>query len=292
MANRLALAAFLIGLPVAAAAQQPGAEEDVRTFLAAYDAAVSARDVAVLERVLPDDYVLTGASGRQSDRAEVLKYYARERDRPSYRRISLKHENVLIRVVGDMAVVTNDYTSQTAPIDAPTAEPETTRGRHTGVFAKRNGRWMVIAEQDTEQPHDAETIERQVARAGREYFEQVQRLADARPGAEVERSGDVAALSRLLADEFACVCEDGGITRKAQELERYKTRRMVLSSVVLLEQSVAAIDNNAAVERGMVRYVGTDGGRPLDVTTRYTKTWVSWAGSWQVIADHVSVVKQ
>jgi ketosteroid isomerase-like protein len=292
MKKRVAIAALLIGLPAAAAAQQPGAEEEVRTFLAAYDKAVSARDVAFLERALPDDYVFTGASGRPSDRAEVLKYYARERDRPSYRRLSLKHENVIVRAVGDMAVVTNDYTSQTAPLDASAAEPETTRGRHTGVFAKRNGRWMVIAEQDTEQPHDADMIERQVARVGREYFEQVKRLADGRPHAEPERSGDVAALSRLLADAFACVCEDGGITRKAQALERYKTTRMVLSSVVLMEQSVVAIDNNAAVERGIVRYVGTEGARPVDVTTRYTKTWVSWTGSWQVIADHVSVVEQ
>ena len=67
---------------------------------------------------------------------------------------------------------------------------------------------------------------------------------------------------------------------------------MVFSSVVLLEQSVVAIDNNAAVERGMVRYVGTDGAQRLDVTKRYTKTWVSWTGSWQVIAEHVSALKQ
>jgi len=81
-----------------------------------------------------------------------------------------------------MAVVTNDYTSQTTPID----EPDTYTGRHTGVFEKRNGRWMVIAE-DTEEIHDDKLMERQVAKAGRDYNELIKRLRSGRSSAELER---------------------------------------------------------------------------------------------------------
>jgi hypothetical protein len=46
--------------------------------------------------------------------------------------VSLKHENVVVRVIGNTAVVTNDYTAQWTELDAPDAEPNTDKGRHTG----------------------------------------------------------------------------------------------------------------------------------------------------------------
>ena len=150
MQKLLAILALTVVSPIAIAAQSSRVEQEVRAFLVEYDKAVATRNIAFLERVLPGDYVFTGASGRKSDRAQVLKFFTQERDKPSSKMISLKHENVVVHAVGNMAVVTNDYISQTTPIDAPNAEPSTYKGRHTGVFEKRNGRWMVIAEQDTE----------------------------------------------------------------------------------------------------------------------------------------------
>ena len=146
----LAVMTLLIATPDKGAAQVGSAEREVRAFLADYDKAVVDRDILFLERILPDDYVMTGASGRRADRAQVLAFFTRERDKPSSRMLSLKHENVVVRAVGNMAVVTNDYTAQTTPIDAPKAEPDTYIGRHTKVLERRDGRWMVIAEQDTE----------------------------------------------------------------------------------------------------------------------------------------------
>jgi ketosteroid isomerase-like protein len=291
MHKLLTIASLIVVSPFAVAAQSSRAEQEVRTFLAEYDKAVAGRDIAFLERVLPNDYVFTGESGRKSDRAQVLKFFMQQREKPSYRMISLKHENVIVRAVGNMAVVTNDYTSQTTPIDAPNAEPATYKGRHTGVFEKRNGRWMVIAEQDTEQMHDDKLMERQVAKAGRDYNDLMKRLRSGRSYAELEKGGDIATLTRLLADEYTCTCGDGEMTRKAQELESYKSSRIKLESAELLEQSVLAIDNNAAVETGKVRYVGTDAGERIDITKRYTKIWVSWSRGWQIVAHHSSLVK-
>jgi ketosteroid isomerase-like protein len=288
----LALATLIVMLPFAVAAQSRIAEQEVRAFLAEYDKAVAGRDIAFLQRVMPDDYVFTGASGRKSDRAQVLKFFAQQRDKPSYRMISLKHENVVVRAVGNMAVVTNDYTSQTAPIDPPDAEPATYTGRHTGVFEKRNGRWMVIAEQDTEQMHDDKLMERQVTKAGRDFHELMKRLRDGRSFAELETSGDVAALKRVLRDEYMCTCGGGEVRSKAQELESYKTSYVRLESAGLSEQRVLAIDNNAAVETGKIRYIGTNAGKPIDITKRYTTTWVSWGQGWQIVAHHSSLVNE
>ena len=290
MQKLLAIAALVVVSPFPAVAQS-STEQEVRAFLAEYDKAVAGRDIAFLADVMPDDYVFTGESGRKSNRAQVLTFFTQERDTPSHRVVSLKHENVIVRVVGNMAVVTNDYTSQTTPINAPNAEPDTYKGRHTGVFEKRNGRWMVIAEQDTEQMHDDKLMERQVVKAGRDYNGLMTRLRSARSYADLATSGDLAALEHLLRDEYTCTCGDGEITSKTEALESYKTSQIKLASAELLEQKVLAIDNNAAVETGEVRYVGTDGGKPLDITQRYTTTWVSWGEGWQIIAQHFSMVK-
>ena len=292
MKKLLASATLILVSTFATVAQNSKDEQEVRDFLAEYDKAVSSRDIAFLERVLPDDYVFTGASGRMSDRARVLKFFKQQRDKPTYRMNSLKHENVKVRVVGNMAVVTNDYTAQTTPIDSPEAEPQTAKGRHTKVLEKRKGRWMVIAEQDTEQARDDKLMEQQVLKAGRVYIELIKRLNSGRNYAELETSGDIAELKRLLADEYTYTSPVGEISNKGEELEWYKTAQVKLESAELSEQKVRVIDNYTAVETGKIRFVGTDAGKPLDFTKRYTTTWVFWGDRWQIIADHASMVKR
>lgn len=288
MRRAVVIAVLTLTLPCALFAQSRGAEEEVRAFVLEYDKAVASRNIEFLERVIPDDYVFTGANGRKSDRAQVLRYFTQQRDKPSYNMVSLKHENVVVRAVGDMAVVTNDYTSRTTPINAPAAEPDSNSGRHTGVFEKRNGQWFVIAEQDTEQAHDDKLMQRQVTKAGRDYNELVRRVSVG--GAAV--SGDLADVKRMLSDEYTGTSVDGDVRNKAQEIEFLGSRRAKIGTSELLEQKVFAIDNSTAMETGKVRVVGTERGKRIDITTRYTRTWVSWGDGWQIIAQHASRSKR
>jgi hypothetical protein len=117
----------------------------------------------------------------------------------------------------------------------------------------------------------------------------LKRLQNGRAYAALDQSGDIASLSRMLADDFSCACGDSGITRKAQALESYKSSQATIDTLALLEQAVVAIDNNAAVESGKVRFVGRDRGLRVDIVKRYTATWVNWGHGWQIIAQHVSV---
>lgn len=291
MNRACAIAMLLLAAPSALHAQAGSLEREVRAFLVEYDKAVAARNIAFLERVMPDDYVFTGASGRKSDRAQVLKYFTQQRAKPSYRMVSLKHENVVVRAVGNMAVVTNDYTSRTTPVDMPTAEPDSTSGRHTGVFEKRNGQWMVIAEQDTEQIHDDKLMVRQVTKAGRDYNDLVKRLNAAGIVSGAASADEFTALTRMLSDEYIGTSADGVVTNKTQEVDRFRSARIRLERSELSDHRVSAIDNSAALETGTVRVVGTDGGKPIDISTRYTRTWVSWGDGWQIIAQHSSQVK-
>jgi ketosteroid isomerase-like protein len=159
------------------------------------------------------------------------------------------------------------------------------------AFEKRRGRWMVIAEQDTEQPNDDKLMEQQVLKAGREYNDLMKRLKSGLSYTELEKKGDIAALRRMLADDYLYTSRDGKISTKTQDVEGYRTNQVKLESAVFLDQKVRMVDNYTAVETGMIRYVGTNAGKPFDITKRYTTTWVGWSGRWQIVADHTSVVE-
>jgi ketosteroid isomerase-like protein len=270
----------LFSMTAAADAQNRAAEQEVRSFLDKYDRAVADRDIEFLERVLPADYVCAGPSGKLAGREAVLRYFRRQRESPDHKRIFLAHENVKVHVAGNMAVVTNDWTSQTAPIDAPADEAVTDRGRHTGVLEKRDGRWMVIAEHDSEQIYSDEFMLAGVRRAVQRYRALTDRVT----------SADPSELGRLLADEYSGTNQDGDLVTRDLELQRYSTSRTAIRSAEYSEQNIRTIGNGLAIETGKVKYAGTNAGIPFEMTQRYTRTWAFYSGRWQVTANHASRV--
>ena len=289
MQNLLA-AILLVGAPAAVAAQSGSVEREVRDFLAAYDQAVAARDIAFLERVLPSDYVFAGRGGRKADRAQVLRFFAQQRDHPSYTMISLEHTNVVVRAAGNMAVVTNDYASLSRPIDAPDADPEPTRGRHTGVLEKRNGRWMVIAEHDSEQVFDDEWMVAGILRAAHRYHAVLNRLQDGRASSGLERAADIEALGRLIADEYTYTSPEGELLDRAEDIEQATNRRTSMQGGEVSDQIVRTIGNGLAIETGKLTSTGSAAGMPRATPRRYTRTWAFYDGRWQITANHISLV--
>lgn len=282
----------LFSVTTGAYGQNQTPEQELRSFLIEHEKRVGSRDIEYLERVIPDDYVYTGPNGRMTNREEALTHFKRQRYNPTSRRISLKHHNVKVHVVGDMALSTHDWIAQTAPLDATDAEPITDRGRYTGVFEKRNGRWMVVAEHDSEQIYDDEWMVSRVLQVSREYNRVIERLQSGLSYSEVQQSAGIAALSRLLADEYTYTGSDGTFLNKDQARDQYKTSRIVILSAEYLEQEVRTIGNGMAVETGKIRYIGTNADLAFDTTRRHTRTWALYDGRWQITADHTSVVKK
>lgn len=291
---KIMLSAMLALISVAgvASGQNQTREQEVRSFLIEYDKRVASRDVEYLERAMADDYVYTGPNGRMANREDALTHFKRQRDNPTSKRVSLKHDNVTVHVVGDMALSTHEWTSQTAPHDATDAEPITDRGRYTGVFEKRNGRWMVLAEHDSEQIYDDEWMVSRVLQASREYNRVIERIRSRRSYTEAQQAEGRAALSRFLADEYTYTGSDGTFLNRDQATEQYTTGRIVIQTAEYLEQKVRTIGNGLAVETGKVRYIGTTADVVFDTTQRFTRTWAFYDGRWQITADHISVVRE
>lgn len=291
MKSLLRLLLLTLAAAVAASAQTGDAEREIRSFLAEYEQAVLKRDIAFFERVLTDGYTYSSSRGTRESRARALDYWRQERDKPTYKIVSFERQNLSVRISGDTAVVTEDWTFHTLPVDAPGAEPRIDRGISTMVLEKRGGGWRVLAEHESERPRDRKLMEQQILKAGTEYNELMKRLKSGRDYAELEKSGDLAALRRLLADEYTYTSREGEISTKLEDLESYRTSRVRIASAELSEQNVRVMGDNVAVETGKIRYVGTNAGNSFDITKRYTTTWVLRDYRWQIVADHTSAVK-
>jgi len=94
----------------------------------------------------------------------------------------------------------------------------------------------------------------------------------------------------LLADKFINTGSDGKVTNKAEALATAKATKY--TSVDYDDMKVTAF-GDTAIATGGFRAKGTDAsGKPLDVTERFTDTWVKMPnGQWQCVASHVSPVK-
>jgi uncharacterized protein (TIGR02246 family) len=138
----LGLALILSLLSSGPAQAQPqkaaDAERELRAAESQLAAALSSVDVDQLSRLWADDFVSTMADGRVTSgkkRLEALR--ARKPDTSS--RVSNENQQVDVRVQGDWALVlvTSSWLESGKPVGAPY--------QATHVWAKRDGRWRLIA---------------------------------------------------------------------------------------------------------------------------------------------------
>jgi ketosteroid isomerase-like protein len=137
------LAATLITIvsTFAAFAQKSKAEQEILKIQASLDQAVLKKDIAVFERVLADDYVYSNAYGEMMNRAESFEDMRREWANTKFRKLTASTDDIKVKVSGNMALVTANWTATTIPRDVPNAEPHKDTGRYTGVYEKRGGNW-------------------------------------------------------------------------------------------------------------------------------------------------------
>jgi ketosteroid isomerase-like protein len=140
---RLGLALLMLSLlstrPAHAQPQKSAeAELELRAAESQLATALSAVDVDQLSRLWADDFVSTMADGRVTSgkkRLEALR--ARKPDASS--RVTNENQRVDVRVEGDWALVlvTSSWLESGKPVGAPY--------QATHVWAKREGRWRLIA---------------------------------------------------------------------------------------------------------------------------------------------------
>ncbi len=259
-------------------AQTSKAEQEILKIHKQLDEAYLKKDMATFERILADDYVYSDPTAKMMNRVQSLEEMRREFANTSYKTLEVTSNDLKVKVSGKIAIITGNWEFTASPANSD-GEPHKDSGRYTGVYEKRNGKWLLIAEHFSEAPHDRQVMEEQVLKIGQEYVEMI-------------KNQDAEAIEKLLAEEYLYTNDKGKVKNKAEDIADYKTAPVKFERFELSEQKVRVIGNGVAVETGIVSYKGTDSdGKPFEGRDRYTTTW-TWRGfRWQIVADHTSEIK-
>lgn len=106
------------------------------------DQALAKGDTATLDRIWADDVIYTSASGQVFTKAQYP-----ERFRSGARKFdSFAHDDIRVRLYGNMAVLTGRSTSVLHDGGKLSAGPR----RFTHIYVKQDGRWRLVAHQVTD----------------------------------------------------------------------------------------------------------------------------------------------
>ena len=106
-----------------------------------WDAAVRRRDVAFLQTVLADEFMVTYAEGVRADKAKELKVAAEFNQKID----SSTLDEFVVKIYGDTAVVW--FTQHL--VGPKEGQPLALTFRYTDVWVMRDGRWQCVASHAT-----------------------------------------------------------------------------------------------------------------------------------------------
>ena len=119
-------------------ASETGVAKEVFATIAKWGEAVRARNTKSLGEIFEENAVITTYEGKTRGKKEELELL---KPRPDFRGISVKNEDIKVRVFGNAAVATAEcrmaYVSGERLMNVAF--------RYTASFAKEDGRWQIVA---------------------------------------------------------------------------------------------------------------------------------------------------
>jgi len=114
-----------------------------------------------------------------------------------------------------------------------------------------------------------------------QFKHQVEEMEQAWRTAEL--NADVAAMDKLLSNDFVGITMNGQVVTKMQQLDRLRRRTMALSRIDLKIEHVKLIGMTTAVVTSMAEVEGSNEGEPMHGTFRYTRVYLRQpSGTWQI----------
>jgi hypothetical protein len=144
LAVTLAASILLLALtrqPTAQVHQGPSVESEIRQLHAQLIQGYLHNDAALLDGVLADEYTFIDEAGRNLSKPHIVESF-RSGDHHIF---SYQMSEETIRVYGAAAVMTYRYVSK----ENYKGQDERGDDRVTRVFAKKNGRWQIVAGHET-----------------------------------------------------------------------------------------------------------------------------------------------
>lgn len=95
--------------------------------------------------------------------------------------------------------------------------------------------------------------------------------------------GNLEKLDQLIHNDLAFVIPSGQVITKAMDLQAYRSKKMIISSIIASEQEIIIFEDTATVTV-TIDMKGTYLNQALDGKYRYLRTWKLFGSSWKVIA--------
>lgn len=220
----------------------------------------AASDVAAMEVFLADDYVGVASNGEIRNKARQLALASE----PSPFRIT-RVDYVRFHHHGSLVI------AQGAETLTPADGGADRKLVWTDTWLFRNGRWQVVASQDSVRPAEGDDEERAAILALR---------------AEHNRAiaaGDIEGILRLAADDHAAIFGHGRIIRSKDELRRIWTAGPERCTRTPRRVEIGTIDGIRAAESGEWRCDDPETARVYSGS--YFAHWSKQDGAWRTISE-------
>jgi ketosteroid isomerase-like protein len=103
-------------------------------------------------------------------------------------------------------------------------------------------------------------------------------------------ANDVPTMDKLLADDYFGISIAGQLNDKAQQLERLRSHKFMLTRIDVSDVRIKLL-GRAAVVTSLAKVDGTDAGEPVHGTFRYTRVYKRYPdGSWKITNFEVTRV--
>jgi ketosteroid isomerase-like protein len=104
-------------------------------------------------------------------------------------------------------------------------------------------------------------------------------------------AGDVATMDKMLSDDFIGISMSGQVNTKAQQLERVRTRKVVVSKVELSDMKVKLV-GTVAIVTSQAEVEGTNEGGSVKGTYRYTRIYQRLSnGEWKITSFEATRIR-
>ena len=122
----------------------------------------------------------------------------------------------------------------------------------------------------------------------RDYKREIEKVEEQWRTAQL--AGDVPTMDKLLAEDYFGISVTGQLNDKMQQLERLKSRRLVISRLDLSDRKVKIV-GRIAIVTSLAEIEGMNDGAPLKGKYRYTRVYKRYPdGSWKITNFEVTQV--
>jgi ketosteroid isomerase-like protein len=86
-------------------------------------------------------------------------------------------------------------------------------------------------------------------------------------------ANDIEAMDRLLSEDYLGITANGQVVTKPQQLDRMRTHNFSINTIDVTDVKIKLISQHAAIVTSLAQVDGTNDGRPLRGSFRYTRVY-------------------